>query len=216
MKQFQIKTKWKRGLLVGVSLIILTFCSSPIRNSYAIFVPQTPTPTTTKTPVPSVTPLIPTPDKSPGSNVFPSVVTKIISNNHGKKYLIPFMEKRILTSIEETGRAEIYGINFDFDRAEIRSDSEATLTEIAAILEQNPSLRVYIVGHTDMVGDFQYNLKLSQLRAEAVMEALITRYGIEFGRLTSYGVGQMVPIVSNDTDEGRFKNRRVELVKRIN
>ncbi len=122
-------------------------------------------------------------------------------------------KKKILRGIMQTGRVAIYGINFDFDRADIRPDSEPTLNEIAAVLKQNPKLEIYIVGHADIVGDFNYNVKLSKARAQAVVNALISRYGIEPHRVTAYGLGQTAPISSNDTDEGRALNRRVELVR---
>jgi outer membrane protein OmpA-like peptidoglycan-associated protein len=75
-----------------------------------------------------------------------------------------------------------------------------------------PELRLNIVGHTDNKGSADYNLSLSQRRAAAVVASLVSQYGIDAGRLTSEGAGMTRPLAPNDTDEGRAKNRRVELV----
>jgi len=87
------------------------------------------------------------------------------------------------------------------------------LREIAKLLQQNPDLKVYVVGHTDNVGDANYNMDLSKRRAEAVVQTLVSQYGIQENRLKAMGVGLFAPISSNGTEEGRAKNRRVELVK---
>ena len=81
------------------------------------------------------------------------------------------------------------------------------------LLEENPQLKVYVVGHTDNVGGVSYNMDLSQRRAEAVVSALTGRYGVDPGRLLSQGVGPFAPVASNRTEEGRAENRRVELVE---
>jgi len=173
-------------------------CSIPSPKPTPSMCP-TPTP-----PIPSVCPPTVKPPMSPNPN----------PSNSGKKYLFPFLDKKkILNGMMQTGRIAIYGINFDFDRSDIRPDSEPTLDEIAAVLKQNPKLKIYIVGHADIIGDFNYNVKLSKSRAQAVVNALVSRYGIAPNRLTAYGLGQTAPISSNDTDEGRLRNRRVELVK---
>jgi OOP family OmpA-OmpF porin len=70
-----------------------------------------------------------------------------------------------------------------------------------------------VVGHTDSVGKIDYNMQLSNARAEAVVKTLITKYGVSQNRLDSYGVGPLAPVASNETEEGRALNRRVELVK---
>lgn len=74
-------------------------------------------------------------------------------------------------------------------------------------------MNLYVVGHTDSVGEISYNMKLSQTRAEAVVKALVTKYRVTQNRLKSYGVGPLAPVASNETEEGRALNRRVELVK---
>jgi OOP family OmpA-OmpF porin len=119
-----------------------------------------------------------------------------------------------ISDISSAGHATVYGINLDTDKAEIKPESEPALGEIAKLLTSNPTLSVYIVGHTDNAGAYEHNMKLSQERAAAVVAALVGRHGIGASRLMAVGVGPVAPVASNDTDEGRAKNRRVELVKR--
>jgi outer membrane protein OmpA-like peptidoglycan-associated protein len=115
--------------------------------------------------------------------------------------------------ITDTGRVALYGIYFDTGKAELKPESEPALVEIEKLLKQNTSLRVCIVGHTDMVADFATNMKLSQARAQAVVTALVSKYGIPAARLVPFGASPYAPVASNKTDEGRAKNRRVELVE---
>jgi len=121
--------------------------------------------------------------------------------------------KSLAQDIRTTGHASVYGIHFDFNKATVKPESEQTLKEIAKLLKQNPDLNLYVVGHTDNVGKIAYNMKLSQTRAEAVVKALVTKYGVAQNRFDPYGVGPLAPVASNETEEGRAKNRRVELVK---
>ncbi len=116
-------------------------------------------------------------------------------------------------AIEMSGHIAVYGIYFDTNQARIKPGSETTLEEMAKLLKENPQLRVYIVGHTDNVGNLDYNLKLSQRRAEAVVQELVERYKADRQRLAPKGVGPFSPVKSNKTKEGRSKNRRVELVE---
>jgi len=117
------------------------------------------------------------------------------------------------SSIADTGSVAIYGINFDTAKTDIKPESEPAVGEIAKLLTNNPTLKVNIVGHTDMVGDAASNVKLSQARAQAVINLLISKHGIAAGRLIPFGAGPYAPVASNKTDEGRAKNRRVELVE---
>ncbi len=80
-------------------------------------------------------------------------------------------------------------------------------------MSQNPTLKLHVVGHTDNAGDLAMNMKLSQARAAAVVAALTTKYGVPANRLNPYGMGPYAPVASNKTDEGKAKNRRVELVE---
>ena len=115
--------------------------------------------------------------------------------------------------IKSTGHPAVYGIYFDTGTSEIKPESEAALTEIAKLLTAEVTLKLHVVGHTDNVGTMDSNMKLSQARAEAVVQALTTKHGIAAARLKAYGVGPLAPVASNDGDEGKAKNRRVELVK---
>jgi len=106
---------------------------------------------------------------------------------------------------------EIYGIYFSFARADIRPQSERVLKEIAAVFKAHPDWKIRIDGHTDNVGNDTANLDLSKRRAAAVKTALVTRFGIDAGRIATGGYGESAPKEKNDTPEGRARNRRVEL-----
>ncbi|MDF3838929.1 DUF4892 domain-containing protein [Cupriavidus basilensis] len=121
--------------------------------------------------------------------------------------------KTMQTSIASTGKVAIYGVYFDTDKAEVKTESKPALDEMAKLLKADPKLKVYIVGHTDNQGALARNLDLSQKRADAVVQALTASYKIPAARLTAKGVGSLSPVASNDDDAGRGKNRRVELVK---
>ncbi len=112
----------------------------------------------------------------------------------------------------QSGKVAVYGILFDFDKDSIKPELKPTLDEIAAFLTSKPDLKLKIVGHTDDKGTEEYNLDLSQRRAASVVGALTSEYGIAPDRLSSDGAGMSQPVDSNATDEGRAKNRRVELV----
>lgn len=121
--------------------------------------------------------------------------------------------KKIESDLEQAGRAEIYGIYFDFDSAVIRAESEPVMEEIAEALRKNPGWQLSIQGHTDNIGGDAHNQALSAQRAESVKKALIERYAIAPDRLTTAGFGASQPKAPNDILEGRALNRRVELVK---
>jgi outer membrane protein OmpA-like peptidoglycan-associated protein len=115
--------------------------------------------------------------------------------------------------INTTGHVSVYGIYFDTGKSEIKPESDAAISEIAKLLKNNGTLKLYVVGHTDNVGSFDSNMKLSKDRADAVVKALSGKYGIAAARLRPYGVASLSPVTSNDTEDGKAKNRRVELVK---
>jgi len=115
--------------------------------------------------------------------------------------------------ISRTGHVSVYGIYFDTGKAEIKTESENAIAQISLLLKNNEALKLYVVGHTDNVGTIDSNMKLSKERADAVVNSLVTKYGIAAARLKSYGVASLSPVASNDTEEGKAKNRRVELVK---
>jgi OmpA-OmpF porin, OOP family len=116
-------------------------------------------------------------------------------------------------SLSQTGQVAIYGIYFDTAKSDLKPESDAVVAEIARLLQSKPALKVYIVGHTDMVGEAASNLKLSQARAQSVVTALTAKYSIPPSRLIAFGAGPYAPVATNRTDEGRAKNRRVELVE---
>ncbi|PND32042.1 cell envelope biogenesis protein OmpA [Achromobacter pulmonis] len=116
-------------------------------------------------------------------------------------------------ALTESGRVAVYGVYFDTDKAEVKADSKAALDEMGKLLQANPALKVYIVGHTDNQGSLARNMDLSQKRADAVAKALAESYRIPAGRLSARGVASLAPVASNDAEEGRARNRRVELVK---
>ncbi len=116
-------------------------------------------------------------------------------------------------SLQSTGHAAVYGILFDTNKAELKPESEQAIEEIAKLLKANPALKLHVVGHTDSVGIVDANLKLSQARADAVLKALVTKHGISTARLRAFGNGPFAPVASNDNEDGRAQNRRVELVK---
>lgn len=120
----------------------------------------------------------------------------------------------ISKSLAASGRVALYGIFFDTNKAEIKPESRPALAEIAKLLKNEPDLKLHVVGHTDNVGGYDFNIGLSKRRAEAVVAALAREYGLAAQRLTPNGVAYLAPVAVNTTEEGRAKNRRVELVPR--
>lgn len=108
---------------------------------------------------------------------------------------------------------EVYGVNFDTDKATLRPDSEPVLAQVLAMLKQDATTQFEIGGHTDDVGSDAHNLTLSDRRAKAVVDWLVA-HGIAAARLTSHGYGESRPLVPNNSDANRAKNRRVELKNR--
>ncbi len=130
-----------------------------------------------------------------------------------EKKMVTVNAGEMAKSIDATGRVALYGIYFDFNKADLKPESDATLQQIAALMKQNAALKVLIVGHTDNVGSFSFNMDLSQRRAAAVVAALATRFSVGKERMTPVGVSFASPVAPNKTEDGRAKNRRVELVE---
>ena len=128
--------------------------------------------------------------------------------------LINVNADEMLKSIRSNGKIALYGIYFDLDKSVVKPESKSTLDEIAKLLKANPSLNVYVVGHSDMQGTYQYNIGLSERRAAAIVDALVKNYGIATSRLTPAGMGPLAPVSTNKSDAGRKLNRRVELVEK--
>lgn len=119
---------------------------------------------------------------------------------------------KIEEELEKTGRAAVYGINFDFNSANIKDESKTTLDQIVSVLKENSDWKMVVEGHTDNIGGESFNQTLSEKRAEAVKKYL-SDAGIAASRLTAKGLGLSKPVATNDTEAGRARNRRVELVK---
>jgi OOP family OmpA-OmpF porin len=118
---------------------------------------------------------------------------------------------QVATALSTEGRIALYGILFDFNKATIKPDSRPTLDAVAKFLTEHPTQNIVLTGYTDDVGGVDFNMRLSQARAEAVAADLIGTYGIQASRIRAKGLGSQAPVTSNDTEEGRSKNRRVEL-----
>lgn len=136
-----------------------------------------------------------------------------IVDEEGFKKQLTFSARVMKEKLDREGRVAIYGIHFDFDKADLKIGSEKVLTEMVKLMKDNPGLAVEIQGHTDNVGGRDYNLDLSSRRAQTV-KAYLSLYGIKSSRMTVNGYGFDRPVASNDTEEGRALNRRVELEKR--
>lgn len=116
------------------------------------------------------------------------------------------------SEIARTGHVALYGIHFDTDKALVKPGSEPTLQEIAKVMKQDPRMKLYVVGHTDGGGSFEHNLALADRRAAAVVAELTSRHGVAAARLRAFGAGPIAPVAPNTTEDGRTRNRRVELV----
>lgn len=127
-------------------------------------------------------------------------------------HMVTVSAGEIAKGIEASGRIALYGILFDFNKATIKPESRPELDEIGKYLKDHPAQKIYIVGHTDNVGGYDFNLQLSQARAQAVLSDLVKGYGIAQSRLRAAGVGFLAPVAPNANDDGRAKNRRVELL----
>jgi outer membrane protein OmpA-like peptidoglycan-associated protein len=143
-------------------------------------------------------------------------------NATSESYLLTITEKEalkqevtasdMLDKLNKDGFIALY-INFDVNKAVIKPDSMATVEQIAVLLKDNPDLKVSIEGHTDNTGTPAKNKILSQQRADAV-KAAVAGQGVSASRMTTTGWGQDKPVADNSTEEGRAKNRRVEIVKK--
>lgn len=143
----------------------------------------------------------------------PAAQLDIIEMKPMQSGLVTVNEESLAGDIGRTGHASVYGIYFDTGKADVKPESDATLKEIAKLLQTHSDLKLYVVGHTDNQGGYEMNLDLSRRRGDAVVKVLTDRYGVAAARLRAAGDGPTSPVASNDTEEGRAKNRRVELVK---
>jgi outer membrane protein OmpA-like peptidoglycan-associated protein len=125
----------------------------------------------------------------------------------------PSNERKIEQALAKEKKAVVYGIYFDFNSDKIKPESKPVLDEIAAALKDNPDWKLTVNGFTDNIGGDSYNLDLSKRRSASVRQALVTRYQVAPDRLTANGYGDSSPIDTNDTLQGRARNRRVELIR---
>lgn len=162
--------------------------------------------------------------KRNGSQV--DVGLMVSGTNAGVGVLVTIVESGAMTTGQVTvdadamskglateGKIALYGLTFDTDSAKLTAASDPTLKQMSDLLHKQPGLKVYIVGHTDDTGALAHNLTLSQQRAESVVKALTTTYGIAANRLSAKGLASYAPVASNHSDAGKAKNRRVELVE---
>lgn len=143
----------------------------------------------------------------------PVTLLQIIEAKSMETGMVTVDAEAIGKGIDDTGHMAIYGVQFDTDSSKIKAESSPVLGEIAMLLEARPDLHLLVVGHTDNQGAYEYNLNLSSQRANSVVRYLVEQHAIDKGRLISAGVGYLAPVASNDSPEGRARNRRVELVK---
>ena len=118
----------------------------------------------------------------------------------------------MLQKLTTDGRIIIHGIRFDFNKATIKPESMGVINELVKMMKENLNTKFEIQGHTDSHGNDDYNMKLSQQRADSV-KSILVELGIEESRLSSKGYGESKPISDNNTQEGKANNRRVEFVK---
>jgi len=147
-------------------------------------------------------------------------------NYDGNRYELTIVEKAIMKQdvvadadamakgINQSGHMAVYGIYFDSAKAVVKKESDAAIEQIAKLMRDNPTLELYVVGHTDSDGKLEYNMDLSQRRAKAVVDILKNQYNISGKRLIAKGLGPLAPVASNRSPEGKAKNRRVELVEK--
>jgi outer membrane protein OmpA-like peptidoglycan-associated protein len=140
-------------------------------------------------------------------------VVDVIDTQPRERKMVTVSASEMAGAIAGSGSVALYGILFDFNQAVVKPESEPVLVEIAKYLSDAPAANVLIVGHTDGVGSYALNLDLSRQRAEAVVDALVSRYRIDRGRLTPVGVSFASPVASNRSEEGRARNRRVAIVE---
>jgi outer membrane protein OmpA-like peptidoglycan-associated protein len=140
-------------------------------------------------------------------------IVDIVEAKAREQKMVTVQAGEMAKAIAGEGRIALYGIYFDFNKAELKPESDPTLEQMAKLLRDTPQLKLLVVGHTDNVGTFPFNTELSQRRAAAVVSALTTRFGISKDRLTPVGVSFASPVSSNRTEDGRARNRRVELVE---
>lgn len=144
------------------------------------------------------------------------ILLDVLETQEMEDNLISVNADYIAEMLFSEGKVALQGILFDHNQATIQNESIPILEEISTFLKEHPATEIFVVGHTDMTGEVQYNIDLSGRRAKAVTDYLITQHQIASNRLLPHGVGPLAPADNNRTDSGRAKNRRVELVLKSN
>jgi len=146
--------------------------------------------------------------------------------DNGRRYTLTIIEREPMTQdivikadlikekMQAEGKIAFYGIYFDVGKSIIKPESTESLEQIALFLKENPDITCWVVGHTDSDGSFEFNNKLSLNRAKAVVTYLQTNHSISSDQLLAQGVGPLAPVSTNETEEGKRLNRRVEFVKK--
>lgn len=155
------------------------------------------------------------------TNIYPDVKFNRMRFSGWDRHSAPYMTNlKITTASPDTrskliteGKLVTYGITFDVNKADVKPESYGTLKSIAEVLNENASVKVKIVGHTDSDGDDAKNLELSQRRAESVKNELVKNFGIDASRMETEGAGETKPVAPNDTPANKAQNRRVEFIK---
>ena len=156
--------------------------------------------------------------------VIPEPLRPVVKKDRGLVHLVVVTPERMeqkmtfvsaaemSKSLAATGRVVLQGVYFDTNKDTVRPDSRPMLQEIAHLLQADAQLKLHVVGHTDNAGSIEHNLDLSRRRAASVVRELTTGFGIAPGRLDAFGAGPYAPVAANTSEDGRAKNRRVELV----
>ncbi len=155
------------------------------------------------------------------TNIYPDVKFNRMRFSGWDRYSAPYVTNlKITTASPDTrskliteGKLVTYGITFDVNKADVKPESYGTLKSIADVLNENASVKVKIVGHTDSDGDDTMNLELSRRRAESVKNELVKNFGIDASRMETEGAGETKPVAPNDIPANKAQNRRVEFVK---
>ena len=142
------------------------------------------------------------------------VLVEVVEPKAREQKIVTLSADDLDAAMNDACRVAIYGLYFDFDKAAIKPESQPQLDQMVAYLQNNPDLKVYIVGHTDNKGTLDCNMKLSGDRAIAVVKSLVAE-GVSKARIVPKAAGSIAPLASNRSPEGQAKNRRVELVEQF-
>jgi OOP family OmpA-OmpF porin len=142
----------------------------------------------------------------------PYTTINVVEEKAMETGLVKVTALEMKNDLATSGHVALYNILFDTAKADIKSESAAAVAEVAKLLQANPGLKIYVVGHTDNAGTYDANVDLSKRRADAVVKELTAKHGVAAARMRAVGVGSVAPVAANANEEGRKLNRRVELV----